>query len=202
MRLGFVMVAAIMAGTPLRAQQPQPSTAERSESTPKDVQAEAAPPSPTAPALPISIERIRTGLATPAPPLLLRFNKVADFRTAVREQQRLNEIISSLDFKSGPVPPGGLYAYEQQRLIWNPVDHPLMQPYAAFNGGELITLAIENIIRTYLSRQVMDAITTAKRSHDEAAAKAEVARAIADYCAAQPNSGAGILICDNPSIAR
>lgn len=205
MRLVFVVVAAILTSASLHAQQPQPSSVESSAPAAKAKEPPAVPAQNSAEipvTMPISLERIRQGLAKPAPPLLLRFNKTADFRTEVREQQRLNEIIASLDFKAGPVPAGGIYAYEQQRLMWNPVDHPLMQPYAAFSGGELITLALENMIRTYLGGQAIDALSGAKRAHDEAAARTEVARAIADYCAAQPNGGAGILICDNPSIAR
>ena len=58
----------------------------------------------------------------------------------------IQAILSTLDFKSGPRRPGGLYGYEQQQLIWNKVDRPLAQPYAAFSGGELITLAIEGLI--------------------------------------------------------
>ena len=172
-----MVVAAILTGAPLCAQQSQPSSVESSADATKDKDQQAPPAqNSTEIQLPISLGRIRQGLAKPAPPLLLRFNKAADFRTEVREQQRLNEIIASLDFKSGPVPPGGLYAYEEQRLRWNPVDHPLMQPYAAFSGGELITLALENIIRTYLGGQAIDALSSAKRSHDEAAARTEVAR--------------------------
>lgn len=200
MRLIFLVLAAILTSTPLWALQAQASSPATVDSSSKDASAAVGQPSEAG--LPVSLAKIREGLAKTTPQLLLRFNKAADFRTAVLEQQRINEIINALDLKSGPAPPGGLYAYEQQRLTWNPVDHPLMQPYAAFSGGELITLALENIIRNYLGGQAIDALTNAKRSHDESAARAEVARAIADYCAARPNGGAGILICDHPSIAR
>ena len=40
-----------------------------------------------------------------------------------------------------------------------------------------------------------DAIGEARRARAEAAAHAEVERAMAEFCAAQPNAGAGIVGC-------
>jgi hypothetical protein len=37
------------------------------------------------------------------------------FRVEIRERQKIEALLATLDFKSGPAPPGGLYAYEQQR---------------------------------------------------------------------------------------
>jgi hypothetical protein len=42
---------------------------------------------------------------------------------------------------------------------------------------------------------VLSLIRSAKRAHDVQAARDEANREIADYCAAQPNAGAGIQIC-------
>ena len=110
--------------------------------------------------------------------------------------------MSTLDFKTGPAPPGGLYGYEQQKRLWNSVDHPLMQPYAAFSGGELITLAIENLAGKYLGGRLLSAVSAAQRARAEEAARAEVSRTIAEYCAAQPGQGAAIEICETAHAAQ
>ena len=84
-----------------------------------------------------------------------------------------------------PAPPGGLYGYEQQRLVWNKTDHPLVQPYAAFNTGQLVTLAVEGVGEKYVAEPVLNALTGANRQQNTKAARADVARAIAEYCASQ-----------------
>jgi hypothetical protein len=124
---------------------------------------------------------------------------VPHFKVEITERQkiRLEDLINSLDFKSGPAPPGGLYGYEQQRQVWPSVDNPLRQPYAAFNQPELATILVENLVGRYLAGKAAGAITSAERASAEAAAREEVARAIADYCSAQPRGGAGIRICEN-----
>jgi hypothetical protein len=189
-------------GVAAGAQQPGVSPSDAVQPTPAEATPKTASPYEDATnRLPVSIDRIRKGLAGSAPGLTLRFTKTPDFKSSILEQQKLNEIIASLDFKAGPVPAGGLYYYEQQRVFFNPIDHPLMQPYAAFNGGELLTVAIENLAASYLGGKILDTVTSARRAHAEAAAREEVARAIDDYCAAQPYRGSGILICENPSFA-
>ena len=79
------------------------------------------------------------------------------------------------------------------------VDNPLRQPYAAFNQPELLTILIENLVGHYLGGKAINAISAAERAHAEAAARAEVRQAVGEYCSAQPNAGAGILICDTQS---
>ena len=91
--------------------------------------------------------------------------------------------------------PGGLYAYEQQRQLFPSVDNPLVQPYAAFNQGELLTILIENLVGKYLGGKALNAISKAERARAEAAAREEVRTAVAEYCNAQPNAGAGLAIC-------
>src|SRR5437660_662838 len=81
--------------------------------------------------------------------------------------------------------PAGLYAYEQQRLLWNKTDHPLVQPYAAFSSGQLVTLAVEGLIEKYAGGRALNALTGAQRAKAQGAARAEVSRAIAEFCAAQ-----------------
>jgi hypothetical protein len=117
----------------------------------------------------------------------------------VQERNRLQELVASLDFKSGPVPAGGLTALEQQRVMFPSTTNPLMQPYAAFNQSELVTILAENLAGKYLAGRAANAITSADRARAEAAAREEVQQAVTEYCAAQPNAGAGIKICTTTS---
>jgi hypothetical protein len=152
-------------------------------------------PSGTQGDLPVSLDHIREALKKAPDQSLLRMTELpADFRVVILEQQRINQIMSKLDFKSGPAPGGGLYGYDQQRRLFNPTDRPLMQPYAAFSGGEFITIAIENLIKQYLGGRLVSAVSSAERSRAERAAREEVERAIADYCARRPDR-ASIHIC-------
>jgi len=175
----------------------------------------APPPSPSAATpssqadaaagLPVSLDRIKGALeqAPPAQPLR-GLNETPRFKVEIVEKQkiRLEDLMNNLDFKSGPVPPGGLYAYEQQRQIWPSVSNPLVQPYAAFSQPELVTILAEGLAGRYLAGKAANAITTAQRASAEAAARQEVIHAIEDYCAAQPHGGAGIRICADPSAIR
>jgi hypothetical protein len=146
------------------------------------------------PELPVSLDHIRDGLKKPADSSLLRGAELpADFRIEIVEQQKIDEILKKLDFKSGPAPAGGLYGYEQQRRLFNPTDRPLMQPYAAFSGGELITIALENILGRYLGQ----ALASASNERAERAAREEVDRNIAAYCASRPDRD-DIEICNLP----
>ena len=100
-----------------------------------------------------------------------------------------------MNFKAGPVPAGGVYGFEQQRQMFPAVDNPLRQPYAAFSQGELLTILIENLVGKYLAGKAINAVSAAERARAETAAKEEVRAAVAQYCTAQPNGGAGIQIC-------
>ena len=79
-----------------------------------------------------------------------------------------------------------------------PVSNPLAQPYAAFSGPELSIIAIENVLAHIFARAFGSSLASAVRSGDEATARAEVARAVSEYCAGQPGAGAGIAICQTP----
>jgi hypothetical protein len=132
--------------------------------------------------LPVSLDHIREGLSRPR--VLRGLDRKPDFSVAIEEQQRLEELFRSLELKiAGPPPPGGLYAYEQQRLLFNPTNAPLLQPFAQFSGPQLITLAIEGLVGKYL----LGRVTGAQRARAERVAREEVMRAIADFCAKQPD---------------
>jgi len=164
----------------------------------------AANPSPDADAkitsdLPVSLDKIRDALERPtAPGQLLRAldnNKPPDFRVEIREKRKLEELIATLDFKSGPTPAGGVHAFEQQRMLFPSVDNPLAQPYTAFNQGQLMTILVENLVGKYLADKAVSAITKSVRERAEVDARREVEEAIAEYCSGKPNHGAGIQIC-------
>jgi len=202
MRLTVLAVTAVLAGSPVGAgEMPRPSgqTATSSSADNQQATKEPAPPKPAPPTLnlPVSVNRIRQALAQPAEPLIgLRgLDETPTFRVQIRERMKIEELLQSLNYKSGPAVPGGLYAYEQQRQLFNSVDNPYMQHYSAFSQGELITILVENLVGKYLAGRAMSAISSTERARAEAAAKEEVSHAIDDYCAAQPGHGEGIRIC-------
>jgi hypothetical protein len=108
--------------------------------------------------LPVSLERIREALKKSNPSILSGLDRQADFRIEIQEKQKLDELLKRLDVRAGPVPAGGLYMYEQNRMLFNPVDRPLMQPYAAFNGGQLVTIAVQNLLARYLGKPLLNAV--------------------------------------------
>src|SRR5260221_6659268 len=196
MRPTALLLMAILAAVPGAA------LAQGTSSAPAETPATAAPVPPgqeaaADPKLPVSLDRIKEQLAHP-PALQLRgLEDRPDFKVEVQEHRKLEDLIASLDFKSGPTPAGGLRAAEQQRVMFPSVDNPLRQPYAAFSQSELTTILVENLVGRYLAGRAIDALTSAERAHAEAAAKDEVRQAITDYCAAQPNRGS-ISICLKP----
>jgi hypothetical protein len=131
--------------------------------------------------LPVSLERIREGLASEKPSLLDALNLEANFRVEVKEQRpnlNFTDMFPPGSFDGGPVPPGGLYAYEQQRMLF-----PNSTP-ALFTFDTLPVF-----------RAIANAIGDARRARAATAARAEVERAMAEFCTAQPNGGEGIVGC-------
>jgi hypothetical protein len=153
---------------------------------------------------PVSLDKIRGELAKPMPAIRGLSEQEVHFEVQIQERQKIEELLATLDFKTGPTGtptyPGGWAALDQQKVINNAVESPLTQPYAAFSTSELLTIAIENLTAKYLGGRVVDAVTSAERARAERAARAEVAQAMGDFCAGQPNHGAGLQACDiNPS---
>jgi hypothetical protein len=187
MRLLFLLVTAILVGAPAFAQDRESSSSGAGESSAGDVQVSD---------LPVSVDRVREALAkAPVKPLLGKVEYQPDFSVTVEQRFAIEESFRPEDFKAGPVPAGGLYAYEQQRMLSDKVSNPLAQPYAAFSGGELITIAIENLLLKYLGGRIVESFTAAQRAEAEAAARADVERAIAEYCAARPSGGEEVALC-------
>lgn len=193
MRVFALVLTAILIGAPARAQQAAPlgpSPAETATSSGQD----AAPLK-----LPVSVEKIRIALEQPVQPLK-GLDETPHFRVEIQEWQRFHDLISSLKFDSGPAPPGGLYAYETQQVMMPKSQHPEMQPYGAFSQSELLQVALTTFLERYYGGRVLSALTNAERTLAERAARGEVAREIAVYCAAQPNHAAGIEICNRPDL--
>jgi hypothetical protein len=135
--------------------------------------------------LPVSLDKIRQALEdTPAVPLA-GLNETPQFKVEIQEHQRFEELVKTLNFKSGPPPPGGLYAYEQQQNVWSKQQHPEMQPYGAFGQGQAFTILLENLLEKYFGGRVVNAIANAGDSAAEAAAREEVRRALVEFWASQ-----------------
>ena len=193
MRLIALLFIVTVAAPPAYAQDAQASSPQPPASAPQDR-------APTN--LPVSLDKIKEALKQPPSTLTLRtLDETPTFRMQILEKQKIEELLATLFLKTSPgpfggyTPGGGLYGFEQQRQMFPAVDNPLRQPYAAFSGGELLTILIENLIGKYLGGRALDAVSNAERVRAEAAAKEEVRNAVTQYCAAQPNGGAGLQIC-------
>jgi hypothetical protein len=175
MRPGALVVVLLLSplGDPARAQEPRDTTGAQQS--------------------PVSLERIRKGLSRKPALTIPPLDRPADFRSEVEVWGR--DLFRPDELKPGPIPAGGLYQAEMQRLFANSVDNPLRQPYAAFNQGQLLFLAAESSLNMLIAKQVNKGVQRAWNWYQEEKARAEVARAMAEFCAAQPNGGAGVAGC-------
>ncbi|HKT79797.1 MAG TPA: hypothetical protein VJP86_06225 [Vicinamibacterales bacterium] len=192
----FCLLAAVMFATVAAAPRQDSAVSSPSVTDPPRV---TTAPNGLAEPLPVSLERIRELLATPTP-LQQSLEKRPTFKVQVEEERQMQELLASLHLEEtvSPVPQGGIYNYETQRVMYQALGRPMMQPYAAFSGGELLTIAIENLLGKYLGWLAVDAVTAADRARAQAAAKAEVARAVAQYCEGLPERGAHVQLCTEP----
>ena len=199
MHFHALLFTAILTTTGVAAQEPpaSPAAPESSSTSPVGTTA----PSPAQDGaqlnLPVSVDHIRKALEQQPAPLRLKLPDNPTFRIEIEERTRLQELLATLDFKAGPTPAGGVYAAEMQRVMFPSVSNPMMQPYAAFNQPELMTIIIENLVGKYLIAKAFGAMNAAARERAEAAAREDVRQTIAQYCAGQPGGGAGIKICEN-----
>jgi hypothetical protein len=192
MRLLSLVFTGMFLAAPARAQVPASPASSPGDLSSKD------PSAGETLDLPVSLDNIKHALQQPPPLVGLSLDERPTFRVQIQERQRIEELLSTLNFKTTPPPAGGLYMAEMQRQWWPSVNYPLNQPYAAFNQGELLTVLIENLAGRYLAGRAINTITSAERSAAEAAAREEVHQAVREYCAAQPGNGAGIQICSTP----
>ncbi len=188
MRLIALAVAAMLTCAPAYAQQPPASSTPAATSSGQD--------DPAKLNLPVSVDRIKDALAQPPAQPLKGVDSIdtkaeAHFRVEVQERQRFEELVKSLKFDSGPPVPGGLYGYDQQQRLFNPVDNPRVQPYAAFTQTELVQVALTSFLERYFAGRVIGSLTAAERARAEAEARQEVQQALADFWASQlPNAAA------------
>ena len=136
--------------------------------------------------LPVSLEHIRAALERSPTQRLKVVERKPDFRVEIQERRRIEELLASLDFNGGPVPAAGLYAYEQMQRIGSP-------------WGSVPIVSVD-LLRIF--KGIGGQIASAKQSSAQKAAREEVRGAIADYCAAQPNRGAGIQLCASSPATR
>jgi hypothetical protein len=189
-RIALALIAslAMLRAGAAMAQQP-PAAAAGSSTAPSQ-------PSPsTSPAkddgvlhLPVSLDRIREGLAQPAPAESLKGlnDPPPTFKVEITEQQKFDELVSKLKFdKGGPQVPGGVEAYEQYQRAFPRINNPLAQPYGAFSTGEILTLSIEALIEKYLAQKMGHVVGDAMRAQAEREAREEVARSLAQFWASQ-----------------
>src|SRR5437879_6384077 len=118
MRVSVLLVTAILAAAPARAQTPKPSS-------PSDSAQNTASTEEHALNLPVSLDKIKDALEQTPAISLRALDERPMFRVQIRERQRLEELLATLNYKSTPAPAGGLYGYEMQRQMWPSVDNPL-----------------------------------------------------------------------------
>jgi hypothetical protein len=136
------------------------------------VTAAQAPPASVSPERLVSLTRIRQELERQSHPLAADVPQTIQptFR-AVVQGQRIQAIFDALDFNGGPVPPGGLYAFEQRRLLGDP-----------WAGQPLIQVNVLPVVKA-----AYHAISRARRDHAERAAHEEVRRALIEFCEMDSN---------------
>lgn len=170
------VVGLLLIGSPASAQQPAPETDNASSA---------------APAVPVSLDRIREALAQ-APPAepLKGLNEQPTFRLQIQERQKINQLMDSIKFDGGggPEVAGGRANYEMQRLLFPPVDNPLFQPYAAFNTGQVLTLAAEALVVKLVAEKMSRIFGGMLRAQAEREAREEVARSLAAFKLAYPDT--------------
>jgi hypothetical protein len=178
-------------GNPLHAQQ-QPAdvgtTAPAKDVTaPRDSKADRDNAS-TGLEVPVSLDKIRGALAQPPPSEPLKgLNDRPTFRLEIQERQRFEQLMDKIKFEggSGPEVAGGRANYELQRLLFPPVDNPLVQPYAAFTTGQVLTLGAEALIEKVAIEKLSHVFANMLRAQSDREAREEVARNLAAFQAAQ-----------------
>jgi hypothetical protein len=132
-----------------------------------------ASPDDRSPATMASVDRVRAALEKP-PSRLSLAKKTPDFTIDIREHEQPNRFMTPiLDFTL-------VRGVPQSALFTSPVgSQPLFKV-------ELMPFVMA----------AASAVNAARNAYAKHAARAEAQRAIAAYCAAQPDHGAGIQICE------
>ena len=181
MRLLALTIALILTGGSLLAQQPAPPADHLSEKS----------AAPSGLDVPVSLDRIRDALAQPpAAEPLKGLNEQPTFRLQIEERQKIDQLMDKIKFDGGGGPEvfGGRANYDMQRLLFPPVDNPLVQPYAAFSTGEVLTLAAEAVAAKLVASRVSQVFKGLLGAQSEREAREEVARNLAAFQAAHPET--------------
>jgi hypothetical protein len=122
------------------------------------------------PDLPVSLTRIREALERPAPLRITLPESNADFHVEIRERplyspNLLGPVESLWSTGTSPVPPGGLYAFDQRQRLRQQWSQPMF-------AVDLLSIATA----------AQKAVANARRSSAEKAARDEVRRALAEFC--------------------
>jgi len=131
--------------------------------------------------LPVSVARIREALANAPTDPFINLRTPAQFRVSIVERPRFFDLPPASDWRGGPIPPGGLYAYEQRQQIGPSLAQPLIS---------IDVLPIASLLAA--------SVRSASRARALEAARNEVRREIAMYCAAQP----AVQICSTSAAIR
>jgi len=123
------------------------------------------------PELPISVARIRSALDRPAPLRLTLPASHADFHIEIRVRplyspNLLGPVETLWTVPTGPVPPGGLHAFEQRQQLRQTWSQPMF-------SVDLLSIG----------SAVHRAIANSRRAGAEKAARDDVQRALAEFCA-------------------
>ena len=129
---------------------------------------------------------------------LFGLRETPTFRIEVQERNRLQDLVASLDFRSGPVPAGGSTRLRCSASCSRRCRTRFVSRYAAFNQPELLTILIQTIAGTYLAGRAASAITNAEQAAAEEAARQELRRTIVVSAPPSRTNGAGIEICTAP----
>lgn len=195
--LGLVALVSILPGDALHAQRqppippvgvPVPAATTPTEPTELRNQSTQQDRETTGLEVPVSLDKIRGALAQPPQEGLKGLNEQPTFRLQVQEQQRFEQLMDKIKFEggTGPEVAGGRANYELQQVIFPRVDNPLVQPYAAFSTGEVLTLGAEALIEKLVVDKVSHVFGNMLRAQAEREAREEVARSLAALQAAQP----------------
>jgi hypothetical protein len=171
MRVQLMLMAATLAAWPIHAQEP-----------PVSAPPPAAPAKPEAPApadapqgadtLPVSIARVREKLKE-KPPTIAASRPKADFSIQIEARRPLQEMFDVPPWATSPLAQGRICAPRGASYL--PATSCGSPSGFSIDPGSLIG--------------------SVKRAFNGRVARDEVRRTIIEYCAAQPNGGAGIKIC-------
>jgi len=176
----LLSVAALLASAPVGAQQGRPIPAADAQT----------------PGLRVSLTRVRQALQqAPVEPLKglnehPTFKKGLDgrptFQVQVQERQKFRDSLSTPEITSGPVPPGGLYAYEFQQAM----TPRIYQTYAVCDQRELRFLGCKNYLEDYILGPVIRNISETEQARARHSARNEVDRGLTSVLAAHTGAAA------------